>query len=37
MGVGGLLYLVLALRGVRNEADAQESLLQQEGLRIASA
>jgi nucleobase:cation symporter-1, NCS1 family len=32
MGVGGLVYLVLALRGVRKEADAQASLLQEEGL-----
>jgi nucleobase:cation symporter-1, NCS1 family len=35
MGVGGLVYLVLALRGVRQEADAQASLLQEEGLLTA--
>jgi purine-cytosine permease-like protein len=32
MGVGALVYLVLALRGVGKEADAQEALLRQEGL-----
>jgi NCS1 family nucleobase:cation symporter-1 len=32
MGVGALVYLVLALRGVGKEADAQESFLRQEGL-----
>jgi nucleobase:cation symporter-1, NCS1 family len=36
MGVGGLVYLVLALRGVRKEAAAQTSLLREEGLLAAS-
>jgi purine-cytosine permease-like protein len=34
MSVGGVLYLILALRGVRKEADAQESLLREEGLLV---
>jgi nucleobase:cation symporter-1, NCS1 family len=35
MGVGALVYLVLALSGVRKEADAQEALLGEEGLLTA--
>jgi cytosine/uracil/thiamine/allantoin permease len=31
MGVAGVVYLVLAWRGVRKEADAQDSLLRAEG------
>ncbi len=31
MAVGGLVYLILARRGVRNEADTQVLLLQEEG------
>jgi hypothetical protein len=32
MGVGGLVYLVLAAGSVREQADAQEMLLKEEGL-----
>ncbi len=35
MGVGGLVYAVLAWRGVRREADTQDSLLRAEGLLAA--
>jgi hypothetical protein len=31
MGVGGLLYLVLAYSGVRKEIEPQEALLKAEG------
>ena len=32
IGVGGVVYLVLAVRKVRKEADAQDALLREEGL-----
>ena len=32
MGVGAAVYLVLATRTVRKEADAQDQLLREEGL-----
>ena len=32
MGVAALVYLVLAVRKVRKEADAQDALLREEGL-----
>jgi cytosine/uracil/thiamine/allantoin permease len=32
MGVAALVYVVLAARAVRNEADAQDVLLEEEGL-----
>jgi len=35
MGVGGLVYLVLAWKGVRREAHAQDHLLLEEGLAVA--
>jgi hypothetical protein len=35
MGVAGVVYALLALRSVRKEADAQESLMQPEGLLAA--
>jgi hypothetical protein len=35
MGVGGLVYLILAARGVRREAGAQDALLREEGLLTA--
>ena len=35
MGVGGPVYLVLAVRKIRKETDAQESLLLEEGLLTA--
>jgi purine-cytosine permease-like protein len=35
MGVGGLVYLVLAWKGVRREAESQDQLLLQEGLAVA--
>jgi purine-cytosine permease-like protein len=35
MGVGGLVYAVLAWRGLRGEADAQDELLRAEGLLTA--
>ena len=35
MGVGGAVYLILALRAVRTEADVQEQLLREEGVLTA--
>jgi purine-cytosine permease-like protein len=35
MGAGGLVYLILAARGVRREAGAQDELLREEGLLTA--
>ena len=35
MGVGGLVYLVLAWKGVRREADRQDQLLNEEGFALA--
>ena len=32
MGVGALVYLILATRSVRQQADAQDQLLREEGL-----
>jgi NCS1 family nucleobase:cation symporter-1 len=35
MGVGAVVYLILATRAVRREADAQDALLKEEGLLVA--
>ena len=34
MGVGALVYLILATRSVRRQADAQDQLLREEGLLV---